>query len=76
MDSNDINDVSEKAEFEIKCAKKLLILPGDAFKIQKNKKTKNRQSLRRLFYDKSARNDETVSQSQVFFSKEAVKKMV
>ena len=41
MDSNDINDVSEKAEFEIKCAKKLLIFCQEMLsKFRKIKKRK------------------------------------
>ena len=38
MDSNDINEVSEKVDQAIKCAKNLLILSGAGLIIQKKQK--------------------------------------
>ena len=38
MDSNDINEVSEKVDQAIKCAKNLLILSGTGLIIQKKQK--------------------------------------
>ena len=69
MDGNDINEVSEKVDQAIKCAKKRLTPSGDGLIIQQ--KQKKRQSSMRIFRkcrEKSG-NDNTILQSQDIYRK-------
>ena len=69
MDGNDINEVSEKVDQAIKCAKKRLSLSGDGLIIQqKQKKTRSSMRIFRKCTEKSG-NDKTVLQSQDIYRK-------
>ena len=69
MDGNDINEVSEKVDQAIKCAKKRLSPSGDGLIIQqKQKKTRSSMRIFRKCTEKSE-NDKTVLQSQDIYRK-------
>ena len=69
MDGNDINEVSEKVDQAIKCAKKRLSPSGDGLIIQqKQKKTRSSMRIFRKCTEKSG-NDKTVLQSQDIYRK-------
>ena len=69
MDGNDINEVSEKVDQAIKCAKKRLTPSGDGLIIQqKQKKTQFSMRIFRKCREKSG-NDKTILQSQDIYRK-------